>query len=199
MEKLKKAEINEIIDDDDNIIGKNNTPEISADLETRANRTTDANVRARGQNYKNDFLGRFGFYFYESDADNTNVENMLAKIMYEKYKETLNHYHENPDKLEKDWELHQSVDFDSQPEGSKEHDYEWASDILKALSPHLKKDLNENAVVEDKLKDKKSDKSIVSDKKTEPLKKKKLEDVAELLNKLPKAEIDKLITLLEKK
>jgi hypothetical protein len=195
MEKYKKSDITEIIDSDDIIIGKSDTPENSPDMETRANRTTDANVRARGQNYKNDFLGRFGFYFYESDGDNINVEKQLASIMYEKYKETLNHYHENPEKIHKDWELHQGVDFDSQPEDSREHDYEWAKDILKALEPHMKTNINEGSVVEDKITDKKEDEFVKKDSKG--ISKKKIEDVADLLNKLPKAEIDKLINLLE--
>lgn len=197
--KLSKEKIQEIINGNIGIIGSDNTPEMSPDIETRASKTTDYNAKVSGQNFKNDFLGRFGFYFYESDGDNSNVENILAKIMYEKYKETLNHYHENPEKLNSDWELHQNTTFEKQPEGSREHDYEWASDILKALSPHMKKDLNESSVSEDKLTDKSDRKDLVNKKKDSDIIDKKMKKVAELLDKLSDSEVDKLINVLENK
>lgn len=198
--KLTKGKIEEIIDGDGNIMGSDDKPEVSPNIETQASKTTDYNAKVHGQNFKNDFLGRFGFYFYESEGDNTNVEDMLAKIMYEKYKETLNHYKENPDKLESDWELHQNTTFEDQPEGSKEHDYEWASDILKALAPHMKKDLNEANVAEDKIQPKKEDKLLPPNKDSKGLKSGgNVDKVADLLGKLPKAELDKLINLLESK
>jgi hypothetical protein len=196
--KITKGKIEEIIDGDGNMIGQNDKPEVSPDIETQADKTTDYNAKAHAQNFKNDFLGRFGFYFYESEGDNTNVEDTLAKIMYEKFKETLNWYHENPDKLESDWKLHQNTTFEEQPEGSREHDYEWAGDILKALSPHMKKDLNEASVVEDKITDKKDDK-LISKNKDNDIIDKKMRKVADLLDKLSDKEIDKLITVLESK
>lgn len=197
--KISKEKIEEIIDGDGNIIGDIDKPSVSPDKETQADKTTDYNAKVHGQNFKNDFLGRFGFHFYESDGDNTNVEDMLAKIMYEKYKETLDWYYKNPDKIESDWKLHQSTTFEDQPEDSREHDYEWASDILKALAPHIKKDLNEGTVVEDKIKDKKDDKWISSKKKDNDIIDKKMKKVADLLDKLSDKEIDKLITVLESK
>ena len=197
MATFKKEKIQEIIDDEGNLIGTKDLPSTGVIKETEAGHTTDYNARVHGQIYKNDFLGRFGFYFYESEGDNENVENTLAKIMYEKYKETLKHYHENPEKIHSDYELHQSVNFDSQPEGSREHDYEWAGDILKALEPHMKKDINESKVIEDKLVNK-TDKEI-SDKKDNKEISKKVERVADLLSKLPKNDLDKLMNLLEAK
>lgn len=196
---ISKEKIQEIIDGDGNMMGDTDKPEVSPDQETQASKTTDYNAKAHGQNFKNDFLGRFGFYFYESEGDNTNVEDMLAKIMYEKYKETLDWYHKNPDKVNSDWELHQNTTFEDQPEGSREHDYEWASDILKALAPHMKKDLNEAKVVEDKLTDKKDDKSVSDKKKDNDIVDTKMKKVADLLDKLSDKEIDKLITVLESK
>lgn len=197
--KISKEKIQEIIDGDGNMIGDTDKPTVSPDIETQASKTTDYNAKVHGQNFKNDFLGRFGFYFYESEGDNTNVEDTLAKIMYEKYKETLDWYHKNPEKLKSDWELHQNTTFEDQPEGSREHDYEWAGDILKALAPHMKKDLNETAVVEDKIKDKKDDKWISSKKKDNDIIDAKMKKVADLLDKLSDKEIDKLITVLESK
>ena len=197
--KYTKEKLEEIIDGDGNMIGQEDKPQYGSDLETQADKTTDYNAKVHGQNFKNDFLGRFGFYFYESEGDNSNVEDTLAKIMYEKFKETLDWYHKNPDKIESDWKLHQNTTFEDQPEGSREHDYEWASDILKALAPHMKKDLNETAVVEDKIKDKKDDKWISSKKKDNDIIDTKMKKVADLLDKLSDKEIDKLITVLESK
>lgn len=194
---ITKKRLKEIIDDEGNLIGTEDLPQTGSNKETEAGHTTDYNARVHGQNFKNDFLGRFGFYFYESDGENKKVEDTLAKIMYEKYKETLKHYHENPEKIHSDYELHQSVDFDSQPEGSREHDYEWAADILKVIEPHMKKDINEAKVVEDKLTDKKSDNDIVKKDKKDIGK--KVERVADLLSKLPKNDLDKLMSLLESK
>ena len=193
---ITKKYISEIIDDTNNLIGKSDVPSNGSNKESEASHTTDYNAKVHGQNFKNDFLGRFGFYFYESEGDNKNVEDTLAKIMYEKYKETLKHYHENPEKIHSDFELHQSCDFDSQPEDSREHDYEWAGDILKALEPHMKKDINEGKVVEDKLTDKKKDTDFVKGKDSSL---KKMEKVADLLAKLPKNDLDKLMNLLEEK
>jgi len=199
MEKnFKKHDIEEVIDSNNNLVGTDDEPSTGANKETEAGGTTDKNARIAHQNYKNDFLGRFGFYFYESEEDNKNVEDNLARKLYEKYLEVLNHYHENPDDLEKDWKLHQRVDFETQPEGSREHDYEWASDILKMLEPHMKKDINEANVVEDKLTTKKKSNDIVKKEKKD-LTDKKLDKVADLLAQLPKNDLDKLMNLLEEK
>ena len=164
MSKLKKSDISEIIDGDDNIIGKNATPEISPDMETRASKTTDANIKSHGQNYKNDFLGRFGFYFYESEGqDKPAVVEALENIVGDK-----------------------------------------ANVVMETIKPFIEEaidgtnfNINESNVVEDKISDKKVDNSLSTSTKDKELSSKKIEDVAELLNKLPKVEINKLINLLE--
>lgn len=198
MKELKKKNILEIIDDDDNLIGKNDIPQAGSNKESDASHTTDYNVMAHGQNFKNDFLGRFGFYFYESEGDNKMVLDDLARKMYEKFKETLNHYHKNPDNMEKDYELHSKCDFDTQPEDKRAHDYRWAEEILDILKPHMKKDLNEAKVVEDKIADKKTDNEFVKKTKKE-ISPEKLNKVADVLSKLQKNDLDKLISLIESK
>ena len=62
---ITKEKIQEIIDGDGNIIGVDDLPKTGGNKESEANHTTDYNVAVHGQNFKNDFLGRFGFYFYE--------------------------------------------------------------------------------------------------------------------------------------
>lgn len=57
----------------------------------------------------------------------------LARLMYDKYKETLTYYYNNPDKLKEDYKLHSNVTFDTQPEDKKKVDYKWAKKVLKIL------------------------------------------------------------------
>lgn len=81
---ISKNKIEEIIDGDDNIIGTNDRPEVSPDNETQASKTTDYNVKVKGQNFKNDFLGRFGFYFYESEgSDKTPIIEAIEGVVGE--------------------------------------------------------------------------------------------------------------------
>jgi hypothetical protein len=63
MATYTKEKIKEIIDDEGNLIGTKDLPSGSKNKDTEAGHTTDYNARVHGQNYKNDFLGRFGFYF----------------------------------------------------------------------------------------------------------------------------------------
>lgn len=148
---MKKSKIEEIIDGDGNLIGSDDSPRTGSDRETEANKTTDYNVTVSGQNFKNDFLGRFGFYFYESEEDASKLRDQLATLMYGKFIECLKHYHENPDDIEKDFQFQKDKDFGSQPSEKKEHDYEWADKIMDIIEPHLKKKLDEGAVREDRI------------------------------------------------
>ena len=68
---MKKQKIEELLDSDGNLIGADDYPTTGADREGDANNTTDYNARVHGQNFKNDFLGRFGFYFYENEGAET--------------------------------------------------------------------------------------------------------------------------------
>ena len=168
---ITKNKIQEIIDDNDNLIGSNSAPSVSPNKETEASKTTDYNAKVHGQNFKNDFLGRFGFYFYESEQ------------------------HTQPDVV---------VDL-MKKLGSEE----MAWKIMNIIKPHIEKILddigsnsnsvNEAKVVEDQIQAKKEDKLIPPEKKDKGLVGGKVERVADLLSKLPKAELDKLVNLLETK
>lgn len=162
---ITKNKIEEIIDSEGNLIGSNDTPEISPDIETRASKTTDANAKTHGQNFKNDFLGRFGFYFYESEgSDKPPVVEALEDVVGDK-----------------------------------------ANAVMETIKPFLEGafegdgSINEGKVVEDKISTKKEDKLIPPDKKDKGLVGGNVEKVADLLGKLHKAELDKLINLLEGK
>ena len=205
---MKKEKIEELLDADGNLIGTDDYPTTGANKEGDANNTTDYNARVHGQNFKNDFLGRFGFYFYEDKQEEPEVVEDLAKLMYDKFVDTMKYYHENPDELEKDHQLHANGAFETQPREKKEVDYKWAWKVMSTIKPHLEKTLdsmsvsegivNESKVVEDKLVDKK-DKGMKNKKDDKELKSKKIEKVAGLLNKLNKDDLNKLVNLLELK
>lgn len=78
---MKKKDIKEVIDSENNLIGAIDTPETGNNKETEASGTTDKNAQIHGQNFKNDFLGRFGFYFYESENKKKNKieEDLVSK------------------------------------------------------------------------------------------------------------------------
>lgn len=80
MEKKCKKDILEIIDDENNLIGSDAIPKNGKNVETMANGTSDANAKKGHQEFDNDFLGRFGFYFYENKSINNElVENIKNK------------------------------------------------------------------------------------------------------------------------
>jgi len=166
--KISKQDIMEIIDSNNNLIGTSDLPASGSDKETEASKTTDYNAKVHGQNYKNDFLGRFGFFFYEADEKEQPavVKDLMATL------------------------------------GSEELAWE----IMNVIKPHIEKVLDEMPmgesvvteakVVEDKLADKREDNDFVKGKDNTLA---KMERVADLLAKLPKNDLDKLMTLLEAK
>jgi len=163
--KITKGKIEEIIDGDGNIMGSVDAPEVSPNIETRADKTTDYNAKVHGQNFKNDFLGRFGFYFYESEnSDKPPVVEALEDVVGDK-----------------------------------------ANAVMETIKPFLEEafegdgSINEGKVAEDKISPKKEDKLIPPDKKDKGLVGGNVNKVADLLGRLPKAELDKLIDLLETK
>lgn len=204
---LKKKQIHELLDSDGIIIGTDTQPHTGPNLETKANRTTDYNAKVHGQNYKNDFLGRFGFYFYEGEDDkvgDSDLKNDLAKIMYDRFVELLKYYKENPENLESDYEQHLS-DGDNEPQ-LNDTDYEWGEKIMQTIKPHLEdalddESINESKVAEDRVVDKEKDArgdKIKSSKDSNiEVRDKQIDKVAGVLKKLPKNQINKLIDLLE--
>jgi hypothetical protein len=191
---MKKKHIQELIDSDGNLIGNEDVPMNVSNEKTAANRSTDHNAKVSHQNFKNDFLGRFGFYFYESEDDAKKLQKDLEMVMYDKFLETLKHYHENPDKLNTDYKKHFEDD-KKKEEMLDDTDAKWADKIMDLIEPHMKKKLNEDVIKEDKLTKKKVEKMV---KKSEDEMVKKVKDMASLLKKLPKNEYDQLMKLLEK-
>jgi len=165
---ITKKDIQEVIDDNNNLIGTDDLPSTGSNKETEAGHTTDYNARVHGQNYKNDFLGRFGFYFYESEDKNNEYPQVVKDIRAIV----------GPEKAHK---------------------------VMQVIKPHLEKTIDEmsgnfvseSKVEEDKLLKDKNDNTFVKKEKKEI--KDKVEHVADLLSKLPKNDLDKLMNLLEKR
>jgi len=207
--KLKKKDLLEIIDTNGDLIGKNDIPSTGADLETQASNTTDYNAKVGQQPFRYDMLGRFGFTLMpflegKENQGQTELLNDLAKLMYDKYMETLEYYFRNPNKLKPDFRLHSEHDFESQPEDKRKIDFEWATKIAKVVEKHFENafkepdTLDEAAVAEDKVVDKKNEDEITNKSEDKEVREKKLEKIAGLINKLDKKDIDKLINLLER-
>lgn len=197
---LTKKQILEVVDGNSNLIGdEDNTIPVN-DKKSTSNLTTDKVARIGHQNYQNDFLGRFGFTFYESEDDGNELLMKLSSIMYDKFLETLKYYYEKPDLLGADYKEHfdNNVKKQDKIDGT---DQKWANKILDTIKPYMKKDINESDVVEDKIvkKDKKPDPLKAKDKDNEIIQKDRVEKISNLLSKLPKDSLDKLIGLLEKK
>jgi hypothetical protein len=208
--KLTKRELNEIIDSNGELIGNDDTPHTGSNLDTQANGTTDQNVKIGQQPFRYDMLGRFGFTllpFFEGKEYNKGQDeliNDLAKLMYDKYMETLEYYYRNPNKLKSDFRIHSEHDFDTQPEDKKKIDFEWARKVADLVQKHFEnafkepEQLDEGKVAEDKMIDKKSEDEMSKKGDDKGIKDKQVEKIAGLINKkFDKGDIDKLITLLE--
>lgn len=208
-----KNKLSEIVDSDGELIGDDDMPTNGADLETAANNTTDYNTQVSHQPYRYDMLGRFGFTMmpFMEGAEGQGPDPLLddlASYFYEDYKNMLEHYYRNPNKLKQDFRKKHNLDFET--DGENEHSFRKAEEVLEILKPYLEKSLkdlnenlktniNENSFVEGKMLDKKEDDKDVVDKSDgKDLSDSSLEKIAGLLNKeLDKKSVDKLINLLE--
>lgn len=209
--KLKKKDIDEIIDTNGNLIGMSNIPTFGADLESAANNTTDTNAKIGQQPFRYDMLGRFGFTlmpFMEGEEKNqgqAELENDLVDLMHDRYLDILKYYFRNPKIIKSDYRKH--VTDNETSEKTIKHNVEWAGKVLKLIEKHFEKSLKnldeqfkenlvEGKVAEDRMVKKVEDEmSNRSDDKG--VREKKLEKIAGLINKLEQEDIKKLKNLLE--
>lgn len=209
--RLTKKDIDEIIDSDGSLIGKEGTPTSGADLESQASNTTDYNTKISRQPFRYDMLGRFGFTllpFFEGKENQEQSEMLgeLINLMYDRYVDVMKFYYKNPNKLKSDYR--KIVDGHGDPQ--KEVNIEYANKIIKTIEKYFENAfdsskmtdendniVNETTVVEDKMVDKKSDNWIDEKSKKRDIHDKKIERVAGLINKMDKKDMNKLINLLE--
>ena len=209
--KLKKKEIDEIIDTNGELIGSENIPSVDANADTQANNTSDYNAKIGTQPFRYDMLGRFGFTlmpFIEGEDKNqgqAELENDIVDLLNERFVDILKYYYKNPQKLKSDYrkyssdeEIGEDVMTDSVVCADKllkiiEKHFE---EQFKNLDEHFKENLVEGKVIEDKMVDKK-DNEMASKSEDGEIKDKKIEKIAGLINKLEKKDINKLMNLLE--
>jgi len=208
--EYKKKEIQEIIDANGELIGSEDIPHSGSDLESQANNTTDYNVKVGHQPYRYDMLGRFGFtllpFFEGVEEEGTDpLIEELARYMYKRYMEILEHYYRNPQKLKSDFRKKSKMEFEDDP--SNKHDYDTAEKILEIIKPHfeeslksldskLKESLDESVITE-KMVTKKDSREVVDKKNDKDVLDKKAKKIADLINKLDKDDVKKIKNLLE--
>jgi len=211
--KYKKKEIDEIVDSNNELIGNDSTPQNGANLETKANNTSDYNTQTGHQPYRYDMLGRFGFTllpFFEGKEDEVDEPNpiieVLAQQLFEFYKDILEKYYRSPEKLKSDFRKVSKQDYET---GDDKYSFKAAEEIFDKIKPKfeeafkeldnsLKENVNEDAFIEGKMLDKKDRKEVVTKKSnSNDVLDKKTERIADLINKLDKDDVRKIKNLLE--
>jgi len=202
--KLKKKEINEIIDGHGDLIGTDDIPTNGSDLESQAKGTSSKNAKIGTQPFRYDMLGRFGFTlmpFMEGEEKNGDQEELmkdLNDLMYDRYIDTLKYYFKNPKKLKPDYRKH--VVDGHEP---NDMDNDWGLKAIKIFQKHFEEALidietiDEGVIVE-KMVNKKED-EITNKSEDKEIRDKKIKKIAGLINKLEKKDIDDLINLIERK
>jgi hypothetical protein len=139
--KNYKKKINEVLDDSGNIMGKTSMgPENNRNNITTSNQITDYNIMVGRQKFDSNFLGRFGFHFYESkDRENKNIIDKLAELEFEQYKNWVEYFVENFSKENlKKWVDLSKKDFDELSDEDKKTDYNNALKVIDVLKKHSK-------------------------------------------------------------
>lgn len=212
--KINKKELDEIVDSDGELIGRDSAPSSGSNLETSANNTTDYNAKISHQPYRYDMLGRFGFTLLpffegeEGEKPNKLIED-LASHLFEWYKEILKYYFKNPNKLKSDYHKVSKQDYET---GSEKYGFDAAEEILNIIKPHfedslkdlnenLKENINESEFVEGKVLDDidRRDLKNKEDVKDRELLDKKISRIAGLINKMDDNSKNKILDVLDPK
>lgn len=186
-----KTKLDEILDADGNLMGKNPiAPDNSPNNITKSNKITDYNIIVGRQQFDDDFLGRFGFHFYENtNINENNLMDILAEIEFEQYKRFLKFFIDNFSKENlKIWKNLAEKDFDELTKEEKKSDYYNAGIVVSKLKEYIKSKKDET-ITEEEIVNKKSDKDMV-DKFFHSIDKK---DDKEILLKNVKEKIDKIL------
>lgn len=136
-----KKKINEVLDNDGNIMGKTSLgPENNKNNQTQSNKITDYNTMVGRQKFDTNFLGRFGFHFYENKkSDEKSILDKLAELEFEQYKNFLSFFVNNFSKSNlKKWVELSKKDFDSLDDEDKKSDYYNALKVIQLLKDNFK-------------------------------------------------------------
>lgn len=147
----KKHNINEVLDDSGKIISKGSLgPENHRNNITNSNQITDYNIMVGRQRFDDDFLGRFGFHFYESKNNNEKtIVDKLAELEFEQYKNWVEYFVENFSKKNlKKWVDLSKKDFDELSDEDKKSDYYNALKVIDLLKKHTKSKKDKETITE---------------------------------------------------
>lgn len=205
--KFKKSELLEIIDSNGDLIGKNDVPATGSDLESAANNTTDVNAKIGTQPFRYDMLGRFGFTLmpFMEGKENQSQRDLLkdlADLMHEIYVDIIRFYYKNPNKLKSDY---RKLSEENHSSDCEKADNEWARKAIKVVEKHFEnafkksETLDEATLLEDKMIVKKNEGEMGKKSEDNEITNKKLEKIADLIDRLDKESKDKLKKLLENK
>lgn len=192
---MKKKYIQEILDSDGNLIGSDDKPANNPN-EIDAAGTTDHNAAIHAQHFAHDFLGRFGFYFYnegEGGDSASSTDDLLGEIAKAAY----------------DYFVSNSEDdtaFDMLSGEMKEYYYDFAKMIVGMLGSKTPKKeveptLSENEIskmIEDVITSRSDDKSIVKKSDNDVLDTKVKNKIKSLFASLSDADKGELIKHLKK-
>jgi ribosomal protein L17 len=179
---MKKGKLLEILDGDNNIIGTDDKPQVSPNNDTEAQGTTDHNAKMGHQDFNNDYLGKFGYYFFENEGSDT-LKTKIAKEAYNFFDSDSELTHEP---------------FEQFPEEKKSHYLAFAEKVIALFEQKAEKTLSEvelRKIAEDVIA-KRKDRSFAKKKDDNDIvdKSKKIKD---LFRDLTKDEKTKLLKTLE--
>lgn len=161
--KQDKKVVNEILDNDGNIMGRTSMgPENNRNNVTRSTKMTDYNIIVGRQQFDQDFLGRFGFHFYEGkESDEKNLIDILAEIEFEQYKRFFEFFVDNFSKENlKIWKKIADKKFEELSKEESKSDYYNASEVISALKKYVKS--KEEKTLEEEIITKKSNNDVVN-------------------------------------
>lgn len=170
----KKKNLNEVLDDDGNLITNTSMgPENNKNNITKSTKMTDYNIVVGRQKFGHDFLGRFGFHFYEGkDSKETKLIDLLAEVEFEQYKAFLEFFTENFSKENlKIWKDVANKDFKDLTDEESKSDYSNALKVISVLKKYVKDKKNDETITEDIINDKPNDDNDIVDKFFKTIKK----------------------------
>jgi hypothetical protein len=217
-EQLLRKIVNEIIDSNGDIIGKENMPDNDGNMDSMANTTSDKTQSVGHQSFRNNYAGLLGFSVMEDEKednskvieeDNDNLKNYKAIKFNQEDKErgdiqfrVLPILSKNKVLIEKTHWLPKNEKGEQIIQtGSKWFDIsEYENLINKFRKTGAKETLIESKLIEDRISDERSDDKSINKEKTSSndVLDSKIKVLADKLNKkFDKTQLNKLVNLLE--
>lgn len=144
--------VKEVLDNDGNLMGKTSMgPDNNRNNVTKSTKITDYNIVVGRQKFGDDFLGRFGFHFYEGkETEESKLIDLLAELEFEQYKRFLEFFTENFSKENlKIWKDVASKDFKDLTDEESKSDYNNALKVVATLKKYIKDKKGEETITED--------------------------------------------------